>query len=95
MSRRVLVAGIGNIFLGDDGFGVEVAQRLGDAPGAAMACGSRTSASAACTSRTSCSTATTRSYWSTRCPWASEPGTVAVIEPEVAVPGAGDDSRPR
>jgi len=28
MSGRVLVAGIGNIFLGDDGFGVEVAQRL-------------------------------------------------------------------
>ena len=27
-----LVAGIGNIFLGDDGFGVEVAQRLADAP---------------------------------------------------------------
>jgi hydrogenase maturation protease len=26
---RILVAGIGNIFLGDDGFGVEVAQRLG------------------------------------------------------------------
>jgi hydrogenase maturation protease len=26
---RTLVAGIGNIFLGDDGFGVEVAQRLG------------------------------------------------------------------
>ena len=26
--RRVLVAGIGNIFLGDDGFGVAVAQRL-------------------------------------------------------------------
>jgi hydrogenase maturation protease len=26
----VLVAGIGNIFLGDDGFGVEVAQRLAD-----------------------------------------------------------------
>ena len=25
---RLLVAGIGNIFLGDDGFGVEVAQRL-------------------------------------------------------------------
>lgn len=31
MSRRVLVAGIGNIFLGDDGFGVEVARRLGAA----------------------------------------------------------------
>jgi hydrogenase maturation protease len=27
-SRRVLVAGIGNVFLGDDGFGVEVARRL-------------------------------------------------------------------
>ena len=27
-SRSVLVAGIGNVFLGDDGFGVEVAQRL-------------------------------------------------------------------
>jgi hydrogenase maturation protease len=27
---RVLVAGIGNIFLGDDGFGVEVARRLAD-----------------------------------------------------------------
>ena len=26
--RRVLVAGIGNIFLGDDGFGVHLAQRL-------------------------------------------------------------------
>jgi hydrogenase maturation protease len=26
---RILVAGIGNIFLGDDGFGVEVANRLG------------------------------------------------------------------
>lgn len=28
MERRVLIAGIGNIFLGDDGFGVEVARRL-------------------------------------------------------------------
>ena len=28
MTPRVLVAGIGNIFLGDDGFGVEVANRL-------------------------------------------------------------------
>lgn len=30
--RAVLVAGIGNIFLGDDGFGVEVAQRLESRP---------------------------------------------------------------
>src|SRR5438270_10803156 len=29
---RVLVAGIGNIFLGDDAFGVEVAQRLAQRP---------------------------------------------------------------
>lgn len=29
---RVLVAGIGNIFLGDDGFGCEVARRLADLP---------------------------------------------------------------
>ena len=29
---RVLVAGIGNIFLGDDGFGVEVARRLSALP---------------------------------------------------------------
>ena len=27
-SRRVLIAGIGNVFLGDDGFGVEVVRRL-------------------------------------------------------------------
>ncbi|WP_412537724.1 hydrogenase maturation protease [Longispora sp. K20-0274] len=35
MTARVLVAGLGNIFLGDDGFGVEVARRLtveGDLP---------------------------------------------------------------
>ena len=32
MSDKVLVAGIGNIFLGDDAFGVEVAQRLAGRP---------------------------------------------------------------
>jgi hydrogenase maturation protease len=31
-NHRVLVAGIGNIFLGDDGFGVEVANRLAGEP---------------------------------------------------------------
>ena len=30
MRPRTLVAGIGNIFLGDDGFGCEVARRLGE-----------------------------------------------------------------
>src|SRR6266853_193590 len=29
---RVLIAGVGNIFLGDDAFGVEVAQRLARRP---------------------------------------------------------------
>ena len=28
MNRRILVAGIGNIFLGDDAFGVEVIREL-------------------------------------------------------------------
>jgi hydrogenase maturation protease len=32
MNGKVLVAGIGNIFLGDDAFGVEVAQRLAGRP---------------------------------------------------------------
>ena len=31
MTARVLVAGLGNIFLGDDGFGAEVARRLATA----------------------------------------------------------------
>jgi hydrogenase maturation protease len=32
MSGKVLVAGIGNVFLGDDGFGVEVVTRLAKRP---------------------------------------------------------------
>jgi len=32
VSGRILVAGLGNIFLGDDGFGVEAARRLGAMP---------------------------------------------------------------
>ena len=32
MSQQVLVAGIGNIFCTDDGFGSEVARRLGEGP---------------------------------------------------------------
>jgi len=32
VSRGVLIAGVGNIFLGDDGFGVEVARRLAVSP---------------------------------------------------------------
>jgi hydrogenase maturation protease len=32
MSERILIAGVGNIFLGDDGFGVEVARELAARP---------------------------------------------------------------
>lgn len=32
MQPRILIAGVGNIFLGDDAFGVEVAQRLARRP---------------------------------------------------------------
>lgn len=32
MNQRLLVAGIGNIFMGDDGFGVEVVRRLAGRP---------------------------------------------------------------
>ena len=32
MAARMLVAGIGNLFLGDDGFGPEVVRRLADQP---------------------------------------------------------------
>jgi hydrogenase maturation protease len=32
MTPRILIAGIGNIFLGDDGFGVEVVRRLTERP---------------------------------------------------------------
>ena len=31
-ATRILIAGVGNIFLGDDAFGVEVAQRMKDRP---------------------------------------------------------------
>ncbi|MDX8034932.1 hydrogenase maturation protease [Lentzea sp. BCCO 10_0856] len=32
MTERMLVAGVGNVFLGDDGFGVEVVRRLAGVP---------------------------------------------------------------
>lgn len=37
-ARRTLVAGVGNIFLGDDGFGVEVVRRLAERPAREDAC---------------------------------------------------------
>ena len=58
MSQCILIAGIGNIFLQDDGFGVEVAKRLADSElpeGVKVT----TSASAVFTSPTRCSMAAT------------------------------------
>ena len=64
-------------------------------PDARRACASTTSASAACTSRTSCSTATSRWCSSTRCPMGEAPGTVALLEPEIAPTSTtGDDAAP-
>ena len=52
---RILVAGIGNVFLGDDGFGVALAAAARRRELAARASRSSTSASAAWTSPTRCS----------------------------------------
>ncbi len=40
MPPRILIAGIGNIFLGDDAFGVEVVQRLAERTIGPKTCGS-------------------------------------------------------
>ena len=64
MKGRVLVACVGNIFLGDDGFGVEVARRLAGLP-IPEGSGSSTTAPAACTSPTTWPTATRRRSSST------------------------------
>ncbi len=77
----VLVAGVGNLFLGDDGFGPEVVTRLlrdgGPLPARP---GWSTTASGACTWPTTCSTAATRWCSSTCCRAAGAPGDVAVLE---------------
>ena len=84
MTERILVAGVGNVFLRDDAFGVEVARLLAERPqppGVQV----RTTASAASTWSTSCSTAMTCSCWWTRPPRGEAPGTVTVLE--VDMPG--------
>ncbi len=90
-TRTVLVAGIGNMFLGDDGFGVEVAQRLAVRPlpdGVTVAdYGIR---------GYDLAYALVRGYDRTilvdACPRGEAPGTVFVLEPDLAelnVPDAG------
>ncbi len=75
---RVLVAGIGNVFLGDDG----VRGRAGARASLRRVSTWSTSASAAWTSRTRWPT-TTWSCSSTRRRAASAPGTLYVIEPDL------------
>ncbi|HEV7761283.1 MAG TPA: hydrogenase maturation protease [Acidimicrobiales bacterium] len=94
MTRRVLVAGIGNIFLSDDGFGVEVAQRLAhrELPDGVRAVdfGIR---------GIHLAYELLDGYDALvlidAVPMGREPGTLAMIEPEdVALPDAGDDVAP-
>ena len=84
MSRkRVLVAGIGNIFLGDDGFGVEVVRRIGGArdAGGRRGEGLRYSGDGS-RLRAAGGLRGSSSSW-TPTPRGEEPGTVYLIEPEI------------
>jgi hydrogenase maturation protease len=91
VGTRVLVAGIGNVFLGDDGFGVEVARRLADRPQAAgveVADYGIRGMDLACAMQDG---------WDAvvlvdAAPLGAPPGTLAVIEPEVAPGPAGPDA---
>jgi len=82
-AARVLVAGIGNVFLGDDGFGVEVVRRLADRPqpaGVEVADYGIRGMDLACAMQAD---------WAAvvlvdAAPLGAAPGTLAVIEPEVA-----------
>jgi len=90
-AARVLVAGIGNVFLGDDGFGVEVARRLADRPqpaGVEVADYGIRGMDLACAMQEG---------WAAvvlvdAAPLGAAPGTLAVIEPEVADEPAAPDA---
>ena len=80
MAARILVAGIGNIFLGDDGFGSEVVRQRRATTKTIRLSASSTTASGACTWPTTCSRSGTRWCSSTRCPAAASPGTLHVFQ---------------
>jgi hydrogenase maturation protease len=88
---RVLVAGIGNVFLGDDGFGVAVARRLADRPqpaGVDVADYGIRGMDLACAMQED---------WAAvvlvdAAPTGAPPGTLSVIEPEVAGAPAAPDA---
>jgi hydrogenase maturation protease len=87
---RVLVAGIGNIFLGDDGFGVEVAKQLSrcDFPASVRVAdfGIRGLDLAYALQDGYETTILIDAY-----PHGEEPGTVYVVEPDLTDPNAGLD----
>ena len=95
MTARILVAGIGNIFLGDDGFGPEVIRvprrRADAATPMAAASRSSTTASGACTSPTTCSSDWDALVLVDAVPDRGAPGTLHVFEAdhETLSPTAG------
>ena len=93
IEKQILVAGVGNAWLRDDGFGGEVAKRLRGPRAALRRDASWTSAPAASTSPTRSCAATTRWSWSTSAARAASPGTLYVMEPDEADIAAGDRGR--
>ena len=89
MEKQILVAGIGNAWLRDDGFGGEVVKRLRGPRAALRRERHATSAPAASTSPTRSCAATTRWSSSTSAARAASPGTLYVMEPDEADIAAG------
>ena len=93
MSPRILVAGIGNVFFGDDGFGVEVANRLAGVP---MPDGVRVVEYGI--RGVHLAYELLDGYDALvlidAMPLGEAPGTVAIVEPDVGELGAGDDVAP-
>jgi hydrogenase maturation protease len=93
MTGRMLIAGVGNIFLGDDGFGVEVARRLA---AASLPDGVRVADYGISGMHLAYDLA--EGYDTTilvdATPRGGEPGTVYVIEVEARRAGATTDQRP-
>ncbi len=90
MSAPVLVAGVGNIFLGDDGFGVEVARRLAtlDLP-ATVAVGDY--GISGMHLAYDLADGVEKAILIDAMPRGGEPGTVYVVEPERSVSTSGSD----
>jgi hydrogenase maturation protease len=87
--RRILVAGIGNVFLGDDGFGVEVAGQLAARPqpeGVEVADYGIRGFDLAC-AMTECDVAVLIDA----IPRGKDPGTIFVLEPDMTGDMGGGD----